>query len=491
MCCPGRSDPCIHSPVEGEGPLQLTRYYFDAVSRQCQEFSFRGLKGNPNNFITKEQCELHCPVQINPCPISFNSLKYSVTLNACSASHTCPERQWCHVGETKETTVCCPNAVPDPCTAPPRNPGIGDFHATRWAFDGSIRKCIPFEYRGMKGNANNFINREICEKRCPGGDPCGQPLDRGQGTSQLSRWYWNVQSQCCLPFSYCGMRGTQNNFLTKSDCERTCYVDNNAICQQPMSMGSGEASLSRWYYDAINKRCVQFIYKGRYGNQNNFLTQQDCEQNCAVYVNVCPIGIPLLDYTNRPVPCTFGSNSCGFDHWCHLGLVPDEYQCCPGKPVNPTACQGLPLIEGELGAPASAATRYYYDQAEMKCKQFIYNGRKGNQNNFLTKEDCEKTCEVFTNPCTQPISLPPQTCATIGPDTCGINAWCHIGATPDTTLCCPSEGDPCTLPLNHGTGNQFMDRWYFNQQTGTCSSFIYAGIRGNQNNFLSKEVGYS
>lgn len=86
----------------------------------------------------------------------------------CSASLTCPDKQWCHVGETKETTVCCPNAVADPCTAPPRNPGVGEFHATRWAFDGATRKCVPFEYKGMKGNANNFMSRETCEQRCPG-----------------------------------------------------------------------------------------------------------------------------------------------------------------------------------------------------------------------------------------------------------------------------------------------------------------------------------
>lgn len=114
----------------------------------------------------------------------------------------------------------------------------------------------------------------------------------------------------------------------------------------------------------------------------------------SVYVNVCPTGSPMLDpSTNKPVPCTFGSNSCGSDHWCHLGLVPDEYQCCPGSPTNPGACQGLPEADGVLGAPAPPTARWYYDQAEMQCKQFTYNGRKGNQNNFLTKEDCEATCD--------------------------------------------------------------------------------------------------
>ncbi|WKY10317.1 hypothetical protein Q1695_002565 [Nippostrongylus brasiliensis] len=584
MCCPGRVDPCTSIKSEGDGPLQLTRFYFDASQRQCVPFTFRGIRGNSNNFLTKENCEARCPVRVNPCPLTLSSLKLSVALTTCSSSLQCPDKHWCHIGETKDTTVCCPNALPDPCMAPARNPGEGPYHATRWAFDGATRKCLPFEYRGMRGNANNFITRELCEERCPvfenpckmsepysvsnryytcspnalcpsnyychigveanyccpvlGPEPCSQPMDGGIGGAQLQRWYWNVQSQACLPFNYCGMKGTQNNFLSKQDCDRTCYVLDNpcalgqpqmtlenrpqtcsvgvntcaagfwchfgantqttvccpgrvegqAVCQQSLALGNGEAALPRWYYDATSMRCVQFFYRGRFGNQNNFLSQQECEQTCPVYVNVCPVGGPLLDSSNRPVPCTFGANSCGTGYWCHLGLVPDEYQCCPGEPTVPGACQGLPEVLGELGAPAQPATRYYYDQKEMSCKQFTYNGRKGNQNNFLTLEDCEQTCNVFTNPCNQPISLPPQMCSAVGPDTCGINAWCHIGATPDTTLCCPSEGNPCSLPLNRGTGNQFMDRWYFNQQAGTCQSFSYAGLHGNQNNFLTKEA---
>ncbi|CAX65088.2 BPTI/Kunitz inhibitor domain-containing protein [Caenorhabditis elegans] len=586
MCCPGKADPCTQTLAQGEGPLSVARFYFNAQSRTCDEFMFRGLKGNSNNFKSQEDCEKACPVQQNPCPITMSSLKHSAKLVPCSATKSCPSQQWCHYGETKETTVCCPNAVDDPCTAPPRNPGVGEFHATRWAFDGSARKCVPFEYRGMKGNSNNFLTRENCEKRCPvfqnpckigephiqnnqymqcspqqvcpgghychvgteanycckalGGDPCGQPLDRGVGGSQLSRWYWNQQSQCCLPFSYCGQKGTQNNFLTKQDCDRTCYeldnpcalgdpqmaqnnrplqcsatastcgaqfwchfganqdttvccpgrVESPQICQQPMAVGTGGATLPRWYYNAQTMQCVQFNYAGRMGNQNNFQSQQACEQTCPVYVNVCPTGSPMLDAsTNKPVPCTFGSNSCGADHWCHLGLVPDEYQCCPGSPTNPGACQGLPESEGVTGAPAPPTSRWYYDQTDMQCKQFTYNGRRGNQNNFLTQEDCAATCDVFTNPCNQPIALPATLCSGTGSsDTCGANMWCHIGANQDSTVCCPSEGDPCSLPLARGSGNQFMDRFYYNQQTGSCQQFTYSGLHGNQNNFLTQQA---
>lgn len=37
--------------------------------------------------------------------------------------------------------------------------------------------------------------------------------------------------------------------------------------------------------------------------------------------------------------------------------------------------------------------RYYYDRDAKSCKEFIYHGKKGNANNFLSMEDCELVCQ--------------------------------------------------------------------------------------------------
>ena len=36
--------------------------------------------------------------------------------------------------------------------------------------------------------------------------------------------------------------------------------------------------------------------------------------------------------------------------------------------------------------------RYYFDPAVGECKEFIYGGCQGNENNFMTKEACEAMC---------------------------------------------------------------------------------------------------
>uniref|UniRef100_A0A158R5Y4 Kunitz/Bovine pancreatic trypsin inhibitor domain protein n=1 Tax=Syphacia muris TaxID=451379 RepID=A0A158R5Y4_9BILA len=584
VCCPGNSDPCTQSKTEGQGQYAQQRWYFDQARKKCFQFTFKGLMGNANNFLSEHDCETRCPVYIDPCPTTFAGQTNSIqqVISCTVTDHSCPASYWCHVGATPETTACCPNAG-NPCLYPPKNSGIGDQKLIRWSFDANLRKCLSFEYRGLKGNQNNFLTLESCEEQCPifenpckvgevymvdnkplicnphnscpnnyychigamdnyyccpdqGGDPCAQPMDHGQGNSQLQRWYWNMASRQCIAFIYSGTKGTQNNFLSKQDCERTCYeIDNpcalgnpqlgtdnrpvacgagvqsclssfwchigatsettvccpgrvtdDSVCHQPMSMGSGDAKLQRWYYDAINHKCVLFVYNGRYGNQNNFLTEQQCQQACSVYNNVCPSGEPLLDSTNRVRPCTFGANSCGSGYWCHLGLTSDEYMCCPGEQTEIAACQGLPFETGVTGASVPPTTRWYYDRTTMSCKTFQYNGRQGNQNNFLTEADCAATCEVFVNPCSLPISMPPRTCST--PTGCGEGMYCHFGATSQSTVCCPLEGDICSLPESRGSGTAYLERWFFNAQTGSCQQFTYTGVKGNANNFLSREL---
>lgn len=114
VCCPGKQDPCILPRVDGDGKYAQLRWYFDIETKSCHQFTFRGNKGNANNFITREECESKCPVYIDPCPTTYTfsgteNIVSSVYLPCNNESKTCPDSYWCHLGATQETTVCCPN----------------------------------------------------------------------------------------------------------------------------------------------------------------------------------------------------------------------------------------------------------------------------------------------------------------------------------------------------------------------------------------------
>lgn len=51
----------------------------------------------------------------------------------------------------------------------------------------------------------------------------------------------------------------------------------------------------------------------------------------------------------------------------------------------------------------------------------------------------------------------------------------------------PSE-DPCETYLNEGEGDKGLHRWYYNPFSGICQGFVYRGLKGNENNFLTKQL---
>ncbi|XP_048526195.1 spondin-1 [Dendroctonus ponderosae] len=54
------------------------------------------------------------------------------------------------------------------------------------------------------------------------------------------------------------------------------------VCMQSSQHGPCNGYYGRWHFDASALTCVQFVYGGCRGNQNNFLTFEECLNTCAV-----------------------------------------------------------------------------------------------------------------------------------------------------------------------------------------------------------------
>ena len=79
----------------------------------------------------------------------------------------------------------------------------------------------------------------------------------------------------------------------------------------------------------------------------------------------------------------------------------------------------------------------------------IFLGCSGNQNNFLSRADCERKCSQHL----KPVNL-------------------------------AQQKDPiCSLPLKQGNCKAFKPRFYYNSQSQKCEKFIFGGCQGNENNF--------
>lgn len=54
-------------------------------------------------------------------------------------------------------------------------------------------------------------------------------------------------------------------------------------------------------------------------------------------------------------------------------------------------------LEPDVGACRGAYRRFYYNPSKQACEAFEYGGCRGNQNNFLTNENCMSTCGITRN----------------------------------------------------------------------------------------------
>ena len=51
-----------------------------------------------------------------------------------------------------------------------------------------------------------------------------EEADPGPCRGLYQRWTFMAQKGMCVPFAYGGCRGNQNNFITQEDCTSTCSV---------------------------------------------------------------------------------------------------------------------------------------------------------------------------------------------------------------------------------------------------------------------------
>lgn len=150
-------------------------------------------------------------------------------------------------------------------------------------------------------------------------------------------------------------------------------------CSLPRDTGPCRNDNLRYFFDSAVKKCRPFVYGGCQGNQNNFLSEQDCQQSC--------VGID-----HSP-----GDNSSIGTHEVSSSTIPRTQQLTlSGGNVNeklqktPEIC----LLGNSPGPCEEEVVRYYFDTVMELCRPFIYGGCLGNNNNFETKDSCRKKCEV-------------------------------------------------------------------------------------------------
>ncbi|XP_066531415.1 tissue factor pathway inhibitor 2 [Hoplias malabaricus] len=177
----------------------------------------------------------------------------------------------------KPSEVCLLQVDDGPCR--------GDIQ--RFYYNTITQRCEEFSYGGCAGNDNNFISYQECHKTCftipkiP--QICRFPKKEGSCRALFSRYFFNMSSMQCEPFTYGGCFGNENNFEDYNSCMEYCRPPKSipVICLDVLDKGGCSASIPRYYYNSATKMCEEFIYTGCGKSNNNFVSKQSCMDVCA------------------------------------------------------------------------------------------------------------------------------------------------------------------------------------------------------------------
>ncbi|GCC18882.1 hypothetical protein chiPu_0020918 [Chiloscyllium punctatum] len=228
---------CGTVPPSKTGPCRASfpRWFYNASSKTCNEFTYGGCLPNGNNYRSEQECWKYCNGITDPgsnsVPVASRGIS---SLKDCSGPCAA-------IRDSYDQLIKKQDPVPqdnERCTAPKK---VGSCRAAfpRWYFDTKSRHCHEFVYGGCKGNKNNFVSEQQCLAACAGlkedvpephklqsktddKEYCFAPAVTGRCRASFPRWFYNPASLMCERFVYGGCGGNKNNYPSEVECLARC-----------------------------------------------------------------------------------------------------------------------------------------------------------------------------------------------------------------------------------------------------------------------------
>ncbi|XP_075304195.1 papilin isoform X1 [Odontesthes bonariensis] len=161
-----------------------------------------------------------------------------------------------------------------------------------------------------------------------------------------------------------------------------CCPDGRTSAQGPQGLGCPQAPAPT----PAQPSCIQSSFGCC--NDGVMAAQGLNKEGCVEYVASAPTVAPLP--AENAVQCRRTTYGCCYDRTTPAGGPNGEG--CPNPPnhIERSICS-LPRAAGSC---SDWVSRYHFDIITSKCAKFWYGGCHGNSNIFMTKEECQRACQV-------------------------------------------------------------------------------------------------
>ncbi|XP_018418478.1 PREDICTED: kunitz-type protease inhibitor 2-like isoform X1 [Nanorana parkeri] len=206
---PRQEDFCLTKGETGPCRAYFVKWWYDAETESCQNFTYGGCPVNLNNHEAEDECMEKC-----------RGVKVTK-----AETNPAPERL---VADISLPEMCSGSFVTGNCRAA----------FPRWYFDSQLKSCRKFIYGGCGASKNNHVSEEECINNCVAPKPepapvqspkvgnfkdyCAAAPSTGSCRASFRRFFYDPTAMACKTFVYGGCKPNKNNYLTEDDCLKMC-----------------------------------------------------------------------------------------------------------------------------------------------------------------------------------------------------------------------------------------------------------------------------